>query len=107
MEIGSHSRDHAVLTALDDRQLAEDLAESRAAVEDLTGQPCRTLAYPFGIYDDRVAAAARNAGYELCFGWLPGPWRRYEAPRLPPPTRAGAWALRLKMRGVHKPVPKP
>ena len=107
MEIGSHSRDHAVLTALDDRQLAADLAESRAAVQALTGQPCRTLAYPFGLYDDRVAAAARNAGYELCFGWLPGPWRRYEAPRLPPPTRAGAWALRLKMRGVHKPVRKP
>jgi peptidoglycan/xylan/chitin deacetylase (PgdA/CDA1 family) len=107
MELGSHSRDHAVLTGLDDASLADDLAQSKAAVEALTGEPCPTLAYPFGIYDDRVGAAARAAGYELCFGWLPGPWDRYGAPRLPPPTRFGAWALRLKMRGVHKPVKKP
>lgn len=107
MELGSHSRDHAVLTELDDATLADDLAQSKAAVEDLTGEPCLTLAYPFGIYDDRVDDAARAAGYELCFGWLPGPWARYGAPRLPPPTRLGAWALRLKMRGVHKPVQRP
>ena len=54
-----------------------------------------------------MGRAAADAGYELCFGWLPGPWNRYGAPRLPPPTRFGAWALRLKMRGVHKPVPRP
>ena len=107
MELGSHSRDHAVLTGLDDRALADDLAESKAELEALTGEPCTTLAYPFGIYDDRVARLARDAGYRLCFGWLPGPWTRYGAPRLPPPTRAGSWALRLKMRGVRKPVPKP
>jgi peptidoglycan/xylan/chitin deacetylase (PgdA/CDA1 family) len=107
MELGSHSRDHAVLTALDDRTLADDLAESKAAIEELTGEPCLTLAYPFGIYDERVSRRARAAGYELCFGWLPGPWDRYAAPRLPPPTRFGAWALRLKMRGVHKPAAGP
>ncbi len=107
MELGSHSSDHAVLTALDDAALAADLAQSKAAIEELTGEPCVTLAYPFGIFDDRVERAGATAGHELCFGWLPGPWSRYAAPRLPPPTRAGAWALRLKMRGVHKPVRKP
>lgn len=107
MELASHSRDHAVLTELDDATLADDLAQSKAAIEGLTGEPCRTLAYPFGIYDERVGRAAADAGYELCFGWLPGPWDRYGAPRLPPPTRFGAWALRLKMRGLHKPYPRP
>ncbi len=107
MELGSHSRDHAVLTALDDDALAADLAQSKAEIEALTGEACLTLAYPFGIFDERVGRSARAAGYELCFGWLPGPWERYGAPRLPPPTRAGAWALRLKMRGVHKPVARP
>jgi peptidoglycan/xylan/chitin deacetylase (PgdA/CDA1 family) len=103
MEVASHSRDHAVLTGLDDATLADDLADSKAAVEAITGEPCLTLAYPFGIYDDRVGRAAADAGYELCFGWLPGPWNRYGAPRLPPPTRSGAWALRLKMLGVRRP----
>lgn len=107
MEVASHSRDHAVLTELDDAALADDLAASKASIEELTGEPCLTLAYPFGIYDDRVSRAAAKAGYELCFGWLPGPWDRYGAPRLPPPTRFGAWALRLKMRGIHKPVARP
>jgi len=78
-------------------------AASKAAIEAITSEPCTTLAYPFGIYDGRVERAAQAAGYELCFGWLPGPWSRFGAPRLPPPTRLGAWGLRLKMRGVHKP----
>jgi peptidoglycan/xylan/chitin deacetylase (PgdA/CDA1 family) len=107
MELASHSRDHAVLTELDDGTLADDLSESKAAIEAITGEPCTTLAYPFGIFDERVERAARACGYELCFGWLPGPWSRYGAPRLPPPTRLGAWGLRLKMRGVHKPVARP
>ena len=107
MELASHSRDHAVLTELDDATLADDLAASKASIEELTGEPCMTLAYPFGIYDERVGRFAADAGYELCFGWLPGPWDRYGAPRLPPPTRFGAWALRLKMRGVHKPIRRP
>ena len=63
----------------------------------MTGEPCRTLAYPYGLYDERVVRAAGEAGYELAFGWLPGPWRPLEAPRLPAPPRHGARRLSLKL----------
>jgi peptidoglycan/xylan/chitin deacetylase (PgdA/CDA1 family) len=62
-EIGSHTRTHPRLTALDDRALAEELEASRSACEAALGAPCRSLAYPYGDTDARVARAARAAGY--------------------------------------------
>jgi peptidoglycan/xylan/chitin deacetylase (PgdA/CDA1 family) len=102
MEIGSHSLSHPDLRGLGDAELERELAGSKAAVEALTGEACRALAYPYGLYDDRVARAAERAGYEVAYGWLPGPWRRFEAPRLPAPPRHGARRLALKLLGVRR-----
>lgn len=102
MEVGSHSRGHRDLRALDDDELADDLSDSKSAIEALTGRPCRTFAYPFGAWDDRVAAAVRAAGYELAFAWGMGPWRSDAAPRLPAPPRHGAVRLALKLLGVRR-----
>src|SRR4051812_45967822 len=49
-EIGSHTRTHPMLTRLSDADLGEELASSRTACEAATGQPCRSLAYPFGDF---------------------------------------------------------
>jgi peptidoglycan/xylan/chitin deacetylase (PgdA/CDA1 family) len=103
MELGSHAMTHADLRTLGDAELAAELGGSRAAIERLTGVPCRTIAYPFGLYDRRVAAAAAAAGYELAFAWVPGPWRPMAAPRLPAPPRHGARRLALKLAGVRRP----
>jgi peptidoglycan/xylan/chitin deacetylase (PgdA/CDA1 family) len=62
-EIGSHTRSHPHLTTLDDRTLDEELRGSRAECERRLERPCTTLAYPYGDYDARVAAAAGRAGY--------------------------------------------
>jgi peptidoglycan/xylan/chitin deacetylase (PgdA/CDA1 family) len=62
-EIGSHTRTHPRLTELDDATLSEELERSRADCEQGGGEPCRSLAYPYGAVDDRVAEAARSAGY--------------------------------------------
>ena len=102
MELGSHTISHADLRLLDGRELAYELSESKAVVESLTDRPCRTLAYPYGLYDDRVIDAAREAGYELAFAWLPGPWRTFAAPRLPAPPRHGAVGLALKLAGIRR-----
>jgi peptidoglycan/xylan/chitin deacetylase (PgdA/CDA1 family) len=103
-ELGSHAMTHPDLRLLDDRRLDWELVEAKATLERVTGRPCRTLAYPFGLFDARVEAAARRAGYELAFGWLPGRWRRPSAaPRLPAPPRHGARRLALKVHGVRLP----
>jgi peptidoglycan/xylan/chitin deacetylase (PgdA/CDA1 family) len=62
-EIGSHSRTHPRLTEVADDRLAEELRGSRDDVERGLGRPCTTLAYPYGAHDDRVVAAADDAGY--------------------------------------------
>lgn len=103
MELGSHAFTHPDLRRLDTDQLAFELQESKRAIEQLTGRECRTLAYPYGAYDERVTKAAAEAGYELAFAWLPGPWRLLEAPRLPAPTRNGALRLALKLAGIRRP----
>jgi peptidoglycan/xylan/chitin deacetylase (PgdA/CDA1 family) len=61
-EIGSHTRSHPRLTSLSD-ELAPELADSRARIEEVVGASCHSLAYPYGDADRRVAAAAAEAGY--------------------------------------------
>jgi peptidoglycan/xylan/chitin deacetylase (PgdA/CDA1 family) len=69
--VESHTISHPHLPALSDEELAEELTASKRRLEEELGRPCRFLAYPFGDCDDRVRAAARDAGYEAAFG-LPG-----------------------------------
>lgn len=103
-EVASHTLDHPDLRGCDDAALAAQLRDSKAAIEDAVGAPVRTLAYPFGLSDDRVRAAARDAGYELALGWLPGPWEPFDVPRLPAPPRHGGGRLALKLlTGARRP----
>jgi peptidoglycan/xylan/chitin deacetylase (PgdA/CDA1 family) len=102
MEIGSHSMSHPDLRTLDDALLAGELRDSKEAIERTTGTQCRTFAYPFGLYDDRVVAAVADAGYELALTWQRGPWHALEVPRLPAPPRGGASTLALKLAGVRR-----
>lgn len=61
-EVGSHTVTHPTLTALPDGELRRELVESRRAIELRLGS-CRTVAYPYGAADERVANAAEDAGY--------------------------------------------
>ena len=61
-EIGSHTRTHPHLTTLNDAELEAELAESRREVATALGA-CRTIAYPYGNVDARVAAMAQRCGY--------------------------------------------
>ena len=85
MELGAHSLHHPDLRALGDAELRRELAGSREAVEAIAGEPCRTLAYPFGVHDARVRKAARAAGFALAFQYAPGRWSPFAAPRVPAP----------------------
>ena len=86
--IGSHSVTHPILARCDDATLRWELTRSRQDLEAMTGMPVTTLSYPVGgvdAQDERVRAAAREAGYRLACAYLPG----YNARRTADP-----WALR-------------
>ena len=66
-ELGFHTRRHDRLLALDGAGLAERLSEGRAELEELAGRPLTAIAYPHGKADERVASAARGAGFTAGF----------------------------------------
>jgi peptidoglycan/xylan/chitin deacetylase (PgdA/CDA1 family) len=100
-EIASHTRTHARLITLDDDALREELESSRARLEEELGEPCRTLAYPYGEADERVIEAAGAAGYEAACG-LPTSFGRVSRLAWP---RTGVWrsdgpySFRVKVAG--------
>jgi len=104
MEVASHTLTHPDLRALDDAALATELRDSKAAVEEVTGAPCRTFAYPFGLFDARVRTAVASAGYELALAWqLRRGHDQLAVGRLPGPPRNGAGLLALKLAGLRVP----
>lgn len=66
-EIGFHTVRHYALAHLDDQQLAQAMTDGRERLEALAGRRLTTIAYPYGSTSDRVAAAARTAGFEYGF----------------------------------------
>jgi peptidoglycan/xylan/chitin deacetylase (PgdA/CDA1 family) len=61
-EVGSHTVTHPRLPDIGAAELQRELELSREAIERRLGS-CETLAYPYGAADERVAAAAAEAGY--------------------------------------------
>jgi peptidoglycan/xylan/chitin deacetylase (PgdA/CDA1 family) len=66
----SHGHLHALVTRLDDAELASDLATSKSRIESELGPsaPPPVFAYPAAFVDSRASEAVRDAGYVLAFG---------------------------------------
>ena len=63
MEIGSHTVNHLRLTEVDKAHLKQELADSKATLEDLLGNAVNSFAYPYGALDARCVDAVQQAGY--------------------------------------------
>ena len=64
-EVGSHTCSHPRLPQLGEVEIAAELTDSRGECEECMGVPCRSIAYPYSDYDDRVVGAARESGYQF------------------------------------------
>jgi peptidoglycan/xylan/chitin deacetylase (PgdA/CDA1 family) len=65
--IGFHTLRHDRLVDLDDAALDRALTEGREALEGVVGRRLTAIAYPHGKADERVARAARAAGFAFGF----------------------------------------
>ncbi len=71
-EVGSHSVSHESLrtrkagrnAAAHQAWVLAELQESKSFLEENLGVSCKTFAYPFGIFDEIIAEAGLQAGYE-------------------------------------------
>ena len=63
IEIGAHSHRHPQLDQLTPKRLYDELATSKALLEDELGIAIPNLAYPFGYSNARVRRMSREIGY--------------------------------------------
>lgn len=64
MEIGSHGATHRPLTQLAHPDVVEELASSKALLEQRLGIPIQAMAAPGGFWNRTMADASKQAGYE-------------------------------------------
>jgi peptidoglycan/xylan/chitin deacetylase (PgdA/CDA1 family) len=62
-EIGSHTCTHANLPYLSEKDLTKELIDSKSKLQDITGKAVTSLSFPFGSWNKRVWAKARDIGY--------------------------------------------
>lgn len=124
---GSHSRTHPDLTRLRPPDVHDELIVSKKIIEDHTGQPVETLAYPYGAHDRRLRELARthyaiactaDLGYvgpgadpaaiprlDVYYLRRPAMFARLSSRRLRPYIALRQWGRRLRRRGATRPYP--
>jgi peptidoglycan/xylan/chitin deacetylase (PgdA/CDA1 family) len=71
MTIGAHSRTHPEMTR-PGVSLANEIDSARSDLAHETGVAPRLFAYPYGVWNARVAAAVRAAGFDAARGMADG-----------------------------------
>lgn len=92
IEIGGHTVNHPILTRIDDDMAEHEIADNKAQLESIIGQPLRLFAYPNGKrptdYDERHIAMVARAGYDAAFTTVgraaTAAYSAYEIPRRRP-----------------------
>lgn len=86
IEIGGHTHTHPILTRITPEQAWEEIAMSKARVDEETRQPALTFAYTNGGPEDftpEIQNLVRKAGYQAAFTLIPGPERLSDVRREP------------------------
>jgi peptidoglycan/xylan/chitin deacetylase (PgdA/CDA1 family) len=99
-EVGFHTLHHDFLPDLPDEALELAVSEGRDLVESAVGGAVRTIAYPHGGADRRVAAAAGRGHFEFGFAGEPSAIGPDDDPLLlariePPRAGAGRFGMRI------------
>jgi peptidoglycan/xylan/chitin deacetylase (PgdA/CDA1 family) len=107
ISIASHTRTHPNLASLELEVLAEELAGSRAELQQMIPESRPWLAYPYGLCSPAVERAAADAGYEAAFRVTGGVLRggdplpsRFALPRLNIPAGLSLRGFRLRAAGL-------
>lgn len=62
--IECHTKTHPILTKIDAARLAVEISDSRTEIESRLDKKVIHFCYPNGAYDETIAAATREAGYQ-------------------------------------------
>jgi len=104
MEIGAHTVNHPILTALNAADAERELADGRAHLQDIIDAPVSVVAYPNGKpkrdFDRSHVAMVERLGFLAAVTTAPGAARTgddlFQLPRFTPWARSlPAWSTRL------------
>lgn len=104
--VGSHTRTHANLLAVNDLDLRDELSGSRKDLKSVWGdRAIPWLAYPYGLTSEGVVEAVQAAGYRGAFLISGGVLHRpvdslYRLPRINVPASISVAGLRLRAAGL-------
>ncbi|MPZ34170.1 MAG: glycosyltransferase [Rhodospirillales bacterium] len=102
VRFGSHMASHSHMADLSSREIVLEAARSRAALERALGEPCRSIAAPFGEGDERFVRIARQCGYASGFTTDPGHAALGQDPlRLPRIEVVGGWSIEAFIGAVQ------
>jgi peptidoglycan/xylan/chitin deacetylase (PgdA/CDA1 family) len=103
-EIGAHTHTHPHLSQLSAGRLAEELERPRALLERWLGEPCETIAYPYGDFSPEVVAATRAAGYSAAatLDATLAPGDPFRWPRVGVYNADAQWRFRLKAAPIAR-----
>lgn len=66
--VQAHTANHQYMSQLDYATQYAELADNKAYIEGITGQPVEFLAWPFGDFNQSAIQAAMDAGFIAAFG---------------------------------------
>ena len=102
LTIGSHSKSHADLTAVEYSQMADEIAGSRKFLEDFLEREVIYFSYPFGRFNKRVIEQVKKAGYRAAFCGVPPKFEPgnnlFQIPRIPLNLFDNLFTFRQKIR---------
>jgi peptidoglycan/xylan/chitin deacetylase (PgdA/CDA1 family) len=76
IEFGAHTASHPIMTRVSLSQVENELSVSKRKVQEQTGKPALSFAYPNGGASDfspEVVKLVQKTGFELAFTLMPGP----------------------------------
>lgn len=108
VEIGAHTMNHVDLSTVSFDVALAEWQESKRRLEEITGGPVRTAAYPFGNVSDDAVRACRAAGFTSAVRTRGrGSWASLLAlPRQDVGNRTTSLALWLKRRDRYETIMK-
>jgi peptidoglycan/xylan/chitin deacetylase (PgdA/CDA1 family) len=75
IEFGSHTVTHPRLPEISERQIRQELKDSKSAIEQIVGSEVLSLAYPYGAVNPFVRLIAAEEGYTFAAAGNTGPVR--------------------------------
>jgi peptidoglycan/xylan/chitin deacetylase (PgdA/CDA1 family) len=109
--VGSHSHTHRRLSTLQEGEIWDEVAGSKARLEDLLQAPVHVFCYPHHDHDARVVAAVARAGYRCALGGRDAPHAPLHLQRIDAASLSER-QLWLHVTGAHRwarsrPLPRP